>query len=123
MTTSPSNAVPTPTLRERILSMSNAELRAIVGAAKRRDGYSYEYRKALDELIARQIARVMRDFQEDGTTPGSPSTEQAPASLGPIGLATRPDWALPTLFDGWDWMSPGRRAIAAKTRTGRTRRL
>jgi hypothetical protein len=67
MTTATTNAVPPPTLRERILSMSSDELRAIVAAAKPKDKYGYEYKKALEELIARQIAGLVRDRQRNGT--------------------------------------------------------
>ncbi len=69
MTATTTNAAPTPTLRERILSMSSDELRAIVRTTKPRDRYGYEYKKALDELIARQIAPVVRTRQEDGIDP------------------------------------------------------
>ncbi len=67
MTTATPKAAPPQTLGERILSMSSDELRAIVATAKPHDKYGYEYKKALDELIARQTARVVRSRQRNGT--------------------------------------------------------
>ena len=77
MTTTTINADPPQTLRERILSMSSDELRAIVATTKPRDKFGYEYKKALDELIARQVAGVVRNRQRNGlwrAGVGSPST-------------------------------------------------
>ncbi len=64
MTTTTINAAPMLTLRDRIQAMLSDELRAIVAMTKRQDKYGYEYKIALDELIARQIGRVVRDRQD-----------------------------------------------------------
>ena len=58
------NAAQTPPLRQRTLSMSSDELRAIVATARPQDKYGYEYKMALEELIARQVGRVVRNRQD-----------------------------------------------------------
>jgi hypothetical protein len=64
MTTATTDAARMPTLRGRIQAMLTDELRAIVAMTKRQDRYGYEYKMALEELIARQIRRVVRDRRD-----------------------------------------------------------